>query len=341
MNITELLSRKILALFPVFVAMFVCTSQSFGQHELELKDANGNVTRTTIKLAKPLPGVQYFFDADPNVRFLFDAEHSSFAQLEEAQAEDEIDRSLISNYWIGVQGEKAGSTNYSPAEAPKIELTVPGGIKILAVTKGSASEEAGLKEGDVLLRFSDQKTDSLNDLYAVIGETKDRESEIVLIRDGKIITSEITPQERPEEKNEFELHEKATGLWTITDAYNAELQSKQIPEGHRIQVELVRGKEIKLNIVNGDDTWQADSNSIEELPKSIQPLAKEIVVKCKPLVEPHIAAIWSRQIPTQNFHEQLNQIGARMAERNRIDSIEQKISKLTKAIEALSSKMDD
>jgi len=334
MNFTELLLRKMLTVFLVVVWMLSGANHSFAQqHDSEIEI--------------PVLGAPVQLNLTDETGEVIGTQQLTFEQLAIDQDEDEIDRSLISNYWIGVRCEKADSTNYSPAEAPEMELTVAGGIKILAVTKDTASEAAGLKEGDVLLRFADQKMNSLNDLYAVIGKTKDTESKIVLVRNGRIIVSEITPQQRPEEKDESSIADSKTlpqlPLWTIEKAYKAELEEKRIPEGHCIQIELVRGKEIQFNVVRGDDTWQADSDSIEKLPKSIQPLAKEIVSKCEPMVEENITAVWNHTIfadPYLHASRLPTLMGERLAEKHRMNSIESKLLQLTKAIETLSSKMD-
>lgn len=228
------------------------------------------------------------------------------------ESEDEIDRSLISNYWIGIQCEKAGSSTFSPKAAPEAELTIKGGLKILTVTQESAANEAGLKENDVLLKFANKDVNSLNELYAVIGETKDNESELVLIREGKLVSLKITPQKRPETSQESvggqsgvnwqsfmsdpsietfsfyngpstsKQHEGAYPIQMGTTLFQV---SKQVPEGYRIKVELAPGEDIALTVEQGDDTFKANGDSVDQLPKAVQDIANELVAKCKPMIE--------------------------------------------------------
>lgn len=200
---------------------------------------------------------------------------------------NEIDSSLISNYWVGVQCEVAGSTSITPKDIPDAELTVHGGMKILAVTEGGAAEESGLEKGDVLLSFAGKNMNSLNDLYAVIGETKDSEASMLVVRKKELITLQITPQERPKEEEEaVELDARLhyPGLSTIEDAFNQEMQGKQLPEGYRLQFELVRGKDVTLKVTKGDETWNVDGDSTDELPEPIQEVASGIVEACEPMV---------------------------------------------------------
>lgn len=68
------------------------------------------------------------------------------------------------------------------------------GAEITEVTKESAAEKAGLKEGDVITKVNDDKIADADDLYAAIGKYKPGEKvKVVILRAGKeqTITAEL------------------------------------------------------------------------------------------------------------------------------------------------------
>ena len=71
------------------------------------------------------------------------------------------------------------------------------GMKISGVGGGSPAEKAGLKVGDVIIKFAGQEIRGLEDYAAVLGAVKPNEPvEIVVIRDKQKVTLQITPTVR-------------------------------------------------------------------------------------------------------------------------------------------------
>ena len=67
------------------------------------------------------------------------------------------------------------------------------GAKINEVTKGSAADKAGLKEGDVITKINDQKIDDADDLYDAVGKYKPNDKvTITYMRDNKESTTTAT-----------------------------------------------------------------------------------------------------------------------------------------------------
>lgn len=63
---------------------------------------------------------------------------------------------------------------------------VEGGAKITNITKESAAEKAGLKEGDIIVKVNDQKIDGPESLSDAIGDMKPKdEAKVLYKRDGK------------------------------------------------------------------------------------------------------------------------------------------------------------
>lgn len=67
------------------------------------------------------------------------------------------------------------------------------GAKITDVTKGSAAEKAGLKEGDIITKINDSAIAGPNDLYKAIGKYKPEDKvSITYLRNGKQATTQAT-----------------------------------------------------------------------------------------------------------------------------------------------------
>jgi serine protease Do len=80
--------------------------------------------------------------------------------------------------------------DYAPDEDVK-------GLRISGTSPGSPAAKAGLKEGDVLVQFNDDKVGSIYDLTDLLARGKPGQKvKIALIRDGKRIETEATLVER-------------------------------------------------------------------------------------------------------------------------------------------------
>jgi Tol biopolymer transport system component len=71
------------------------------------------------------------------------------------------------------------------------------GMKLSGVTGGSPAEKAGLKGGDLIIKFAGQEIKSLEDYSVVLGAVKPDEAvEVVVLRDGQEVKLQITPTVR-------------------------------------------------------------------------------------------------------------------------------------------------
>jgi hypothetical protein len=95
-------------------------------------------------------------------------------------------------YWIGIDG-------VPPDDALRAQLELPAGQGLLInqVVEDSPAAKAGLKQYDVLLSCHDQPLSGIADLAKIINERKEALLALRLIRGGKRIIIEITPQRRP------------------------------------------------------------------------------------------------------------------------------------------------
>ncbi|MDP4131056.1 MAG: PDZ domain-containing protein, partial [Bacteroidota bacterium] len=66
------------------------------------------------------------------------------------------------------------------------------GVNVLEVTEGSAAEKAGLKKGDLILKFDGTDVNNANDLIQKVRDSRDKSLvKVVIQRDGKVQTLDI------------------------------------------------------------------------------------------------------------------------------------------------------
>ncbi|MBN2135118.1 MAG: Do family serine endopeptidase [Acidobacteria bacterium] len=82
-----------------------------------------------------------------------------------------------------------------------LSLSTDKGIFVQSVTRGGAAEKAGIEDGDLIVSFDGKDIESLEDLYKIVGNSAPgKETNIVIIRNGKKQTIKITPDERPSDE---------------------------------------------------------------------------------------------------------------------------------------------
>jgi hypothetical protein len=98
----------------------------------------------------------------------------------------------LSEYWIGIDGTP-------PDDALRAQLEIPAGQGLLVnqVVENSPAAKAGLKQYDVLIACQDRPLAEIADLAKIVDEKKESLLALRLIRGGKRIIVEITPERRP------------------------------------------------------------------------------------------------------------------------------------------------
>jgi len=101
-----------------------------------------------------------------------------------------------STYWIGVR------------VVPVPEILLPQfGVKdenaslavVESVVPKSPADKAGVKRGDVIIKFGDKNIGSLDDLVEQVAKVKNAEQKLLVYREGKKTELKVTPEERPTE----------------------------------------------------------------------------------------------------------------------------------------------
>lgn len=98
----------------------------------------------------------------------------------------------LSEYWIGIDGTPADD-----ALRAQLEIPVGQGLLVNQVLEASPSAKAGLKPYDVLLTCNEAPLGQISDLAKIIAEKKKTALALRLVRGGKRIIIEVTPDRRP------------------------------------------------------------------------------------------------------------------------------------------------
>jgi serine protease Do len=89
--------------------------------------------------------------------------------------------------WLGVRIQSV-----TPELAEGLKMERPMGALIAAVTEGGPAEKAGIRQGDVVVRFDGKSIDEMRHLPRIVAETPyDTEVPVVVVRQGKEMTFQV------------------------------------------------------------------------------------------------------------------------------------------------------
>jgi S1-C subfamily serine protease len=88
----------------------------------------------------------------------------------------------------------------TPQIAEQFNVDADAGVILVNVGEGTPAGQAGLRQGDVLVRAGDRKLEGVGDLFAALREVPQGERlELEVVRDGERQTVTVTPTGRPDE----------------------------------------------------------------------------------------------------------------------------------------------
>ncbi len=91
------------------------------------------------------------------------------------------EKGTVSRGWLGVLIQRVDRDL-----AESFGLDRPSGALVTQVYADSPAEEAGLREGDIIIEFNDKPVDLSSDLPHIVGRTKaDTTAKVLVVRDGK------------------------------------------------------------------------------------------------------------------------------------------------------------
>ncbi len=89
--------------------------------------------------------------------------------------------------WLGVRIQSV-----TPELAEGLKMAKPMGALIAAVTEGGPADKAGIRQGDVVVRFNNQEVAEMRHLPRIVAETPfDTQVPVVVLRQGKEMTFQV------------------------------------------------------------------------------------------------------------------------------------------------------
>ena len=173
----------------------------------------------------------------------------------------------------GFLGVQPGAVTKDVAES--IGLKAAAGAVVEKVLPGTAAEKAGLKEGDVILRFDGKSVEKHTDLPRIVGNTKPGQKVMVQVwrngaaREIALTLGEMEPERvaqrggrptpAPGTDKEKEPIPNALGL-VVSDLSEARRREAKVEGG--VQVDAVDGAAARAGLRNGDVILKLQSNDI-------------------------------------------------------------------------------
>ena len=107
------------------------------------------------------------------------------------------DQGYVSRGWLGVVIQ-----DMTRELAESFGLEKPTGALVSRVVADSPASDAGFKAGDVIMTFDGKKVETSSDLPPIVGRTRvNKEVDVVVMRDNKRETIQVTIDELPEEQD--------------------------------------------------------------------------------------------------------------------------------------------
>lgn len=200
-----------------------------------------------------------------------------------AEAGDEMP-----DHWLGVHCMPADDTL-------KSHLDLKQGLVVHHVMPDSPAAKAGVKQHDVLLSLDGKELNDPGQLVKLVGELKDKEVSLEMIRGGKKQAVKITAAKRPEGVQEFNLPVPPLGHFPgkLDPEVNQFFQKfaapgqdhvrmrilhpgmvtaklAEIPKDLSVQITRKGEEPAKIVVKKGDKTWEVTDKELDKLPEEIR-----------------------------------------------------------------------
>ena len=204
-------------------------------------------------------------------------------------------------YWLGVALAE-------PSELLKTHLRLEGGALIAHVFPGSPAEKAGLKKDDILVKFGGRKLEGSQDLVDTVAQSQGEKQTLELISAGRKKTITVQPAPRPEKSvrqppanddqavgKALEWLQKHGGQagnippnarpfaqrWFFAQPGivlpQGRPDGKNFPANTAVTIKKEGDKPAQIVIKRDGKEWSVTEEKIDQLPKDLQPLAKNML----------------------------------------------------------------
>lgn len=209
---------------------------------------------------------------------------------------------VASSYWLGILA--------APADAIlKTHLRIEAGVVVEQVVPDSPAAKAGIQVNDILLKFGDAELADVECLQKAVGENKDREAQVTLLRAGKPTTVSVKPEVRPADVG-FAAPERPGDWGQISEMLKKlergefgedplrmffvqpgvvvpkELKQRRIelftsppgalrlPKGTRVTVTRQNDVPAKITVEKDGQKWEVSEGELDQLPEDVRPAVK-------------------------------------------------------------------
>lgn len=173
--------------------------------------------------------------------------------------------------YLGVQTENVTKENVG-----KYNLGEPRGVAVVKVSENSPAAQAGLRDGDVIVRFDGEEVKSVGKLQRLISEVApDQKARITILRNGSEQELTATMGKRPEPQFRS-FGSFPEGVWTLPQGQNMP-RLEQLPRMENMPrfEQLPRG-EFKFEMPEGGNVFVFPGMAGRRLGVSVSSLSKQL-----------------------------------------------------------------
>jgi membrane-associated protease RseP (regulator of RpoE activity) len=173
--------------------------------------------------------------------------------------------------YLGVQTE-----NVTKENSGKYNLGEPRGVAIVKVSENSPAAQAGLRDGDVIVRFDGEEVKSVSKLQRLIQEVApDQKARITVLRNGgeQELTATMGKRPEPQFRN---LGTMPDGVWTLPPMQSVpRLESLPRMENMPRFEQFPRG-EFKFEMPDGNNAFVFPGTAGRRLGVGVSSLSKQL-----------------------------------------------------------------
>lgn len=171
-------------------------------------------------------------------------------------------RGRVTRGWLGVVVQQV-----TPEAAESFGLKEPQGALVAEVTPGSPAERAGIRRGDVIVRFGGKPVLEVRDLPRLVAETPvGTEAEVAIQRSGKLAVVRIRVGELQEERLARAHPPRPESGLTVEDLTPELAKGLGVPEGQGVAVARVlpRSPAEDAGLRRGDVILEVDRKPVKD-----------------------------------------------------------------------------
>ena len=144
-----------------------------------LVDSRGRVIGVNTAIILPAQGI-CFATASNTARFV---------------ATELLARGKVRRAYLGVAGQ---NVELHRRVVRELDLLQDGGVLVISAEPNTPAQQAGVREGDVLVELADRPVSSVDDLHRLLPpERIGQPAELAVLREGRLVRLPITPAESP------------------------------------------------------------------------------------------------------------------------------------------------